>query len=232
MNCKICSHGVGTVVDGQFRINYYYCPHCEFLFLDEAEIVSTEKEKAEYSTHQNTLDNKGYVNMFRDFIEKAVTPFQTNPGPGGTLTPLTALDFGSGPGDCVLAHVLREENGYDVDIYDIYFAPEKVYTDKTYDLITCTEVLEHLKDPVETLRLLKEHLKPGGILALMTLFHPISEDNPEGEEMFRRWWYRRDITHIGFFRPKTLRFIAHLLEMKPLMMDERNTVSLKIEPTP
>jgi len=192
--------------------------------MDEAKIVPPEREKTEYSTHRNTLDNEGYVNMFLEFIKKAVTPFQTNPGQTGTRT---ALDFGSGPGDCVLAHVLREEWGYEVDIYDVYFAPEKVYTGKTYDLITCTEVLEHLKNPVDTLRLLKQHLNPGGILALMTLFHPVSEDKPEGGEMFQQWWYRRDVTHIGFFRPKTLRFIAHLLEMKPLMMDERNTVTFQ-----
>jgi len=222
--CKICSHEVRTVFDRQFKVDYYFCPHCEFLFMDETAMVSPEREKAEYSTHQNTLDNEGYVNRFREFLKKAVIPFQTNPGPGGKRT---ALDFGSGPGDCVMAHVLREERGYDVDIYDVYFAPEKVYTDNTYDLITCTEVLEHLKDPMETLRLLKRHLKPNGILALMTLFHPITENNPEGEEMFQQWWYRRDITHIGFFRPKTFRFIAHLLEMKLLMMDEWNAVTFQ-----
>ena len=224
-NCIICSHDVRAVVDPKFKIDYYFCPHCEFLFMDEAAIVSPEREKAEYSTHQNTLDNEGYVNMFREFIKKAVTPFQTNPGQTGKRT---ALDFGSGPGDCVLAHVLREERGYAVDIYDVYFAPEKVYTDKIYNLITCTEVLEHLKNPVETLRLLKQHLKPGGILALMTLFHPITEDNPGGEEMFQQWWYCRDVTHICFFRPKTLRFMARLLEMELLMIDDRNTVSFKL----
>lgn len=224
INCKICSNDVRTIVDRQFKINYYSCSNCEFLFMDEAAIVPEEREKAEYSTHQNTLDNEGYVNRFREFFRKTVTPFQTNPAESGKLT---ALDFGSGPGDCVMAHVLREEKGYDVDIYDVYFAPEKVFTGKTYDLITCTEVLEHLKDPMETLRLLKRHLKPNGILALMTLFHPITKDNPKGEDVFQKWWYRRDITHIGFFSPKTFRFIAHLLGMKPLIMDEWNAVALQ-----
>lgn len=223
--CKICGHGVKAVYDRQFKKNYYLCNHCRFLFMDESKIPTAEREKAEYLTHQNTLDNDGYVNMLRTFTRKAIIPFQKKPDRGGTLK---ALDFGSGPGDCVLSHILREELGYDVDIYDVFFSPGKVYTDKTYDLITCTEVSEHLQNPLDTLTLLKNLLKPGGILALTTLFHPIDKENPGGEEMFQQWWYRRDVTHIGFFRPETFRFIARLLEMEILVMDERNTVSMRV----
>ncbi|MCP5104760.1 MAG: class I SAM-dependent methyltransferase [bacterium] len=225
--CKICAHDTAAIFDRQFKMDYYLCPNCEFMFRDETQIPSPEREKAEYLTHQNTLGNEGYVNMLREFIHKTVTPFQPEPTGGGKRN---ALDFGSGPGDCVLAHLLREENGYDVDIYDVYFAPGKIYMGKSYDLITCTEVPEHLNDPPATLRLLKKHLKPGGILALTTLFHPIAEDNPAGEEQFQDWWYRRDITHTCFYRPKTFRFIAGLLEMKVLMMDGRNCISLQKQP--
>lgn len=137
----------------------------------------------------------------------------------------TALDYGSGPGDCVLAHVMREESGFSTDIYDVYFSPEKVFEGKQYDLITCTEVLEHLTQPLEVLGLLKQHLKPRGILALMTLFHPVGEDNPGGEEQFQDWWYRRDITHICYYRPRTFHEIGERLGMKLLTMDERNTLS-------
>jgi 2-polyprenyl-3-methyl-5-hydroxy-6-metoxy-1,4-benzoquinol methylase len=187
--------------------------------MDDARVLTPEKEKEEYLTHQNSLENEGYVNMFRKFLDKTVTPFQKKQE---NKDKLKALDYGSGPGDCVLAHILRQEKDYHVDIYDVYFAPVKVFTNKTYDLVTCTEVIEHLQNPVETLKLLKTLLKPYGILALMTLFHPIGENSKEGEAGFLKWWYRHDWTHISFFRPKTFTYIAHLLDMNLLVLEDRN----------
>lgn len=174
--------------------------------MDQSKFVSAEQEKKEYELHQNSFENEGYVNMFRDFIDKAVRPHKSQIR--------TALDFGSGPGP-VLAELLRQE-GFETDIYDKYFAPQKVYLHKKYDLITATEVFEHLKDPLPTLKLLKSHLSHKGILAVMTLFHP------NDDERFKDWWYRRDATHVSFYAPKTFRRMASLSDMKVVLSDEKN----------
>lgn len=217
--CKICTHDVRTIHDGQLGIDYYYCNHCRFMSMDEKKIVTPEQERKRYLAHINTREDKKYVDMLKGFIEISVKPFRKNIK--------TALDFGSGPGPVL--SMLLEEMGCETDIYDIYFAPKKVYRAKSYDLITCTEVLEHLKHPLETLRDLKKHLEPGGILAAMTLFHPVEGVDMESEAVFRDWWYRRDPTHISFFRPGTFKYIANLLGMTILMQDEKNTVSLQLE---
>ncbi len=221
-SCKICSNHVRAIYDEQFDVNYYYCGSCRFLFMDDKNILPPEQEQQRYLRHTNTLEDTGYVDMLKTFINKSITPFQQNIK--------TALDFGSGPGP-VLSQLLREM-GYETDIYDIYFAPGKVYKGKTYDLITCTEVVEHLKDPLETLRRLKDRLNPGGILAVMTLFHPVYDisSTPEQlpcEKVFKDWWYRRDPTHISFFRPETFYHVARLLDITILMMDQKNTVSFR-----
>ncbi|MEA3493866.1 MAG: class I SAM-dependent methyltransferase [Candidatus Margulisiibacteriota bacterium] len=208
--CKICSNTTAIIYDGQYDQNYYYCNNCDFIFLDENKILSPDQEKKEYSFHQNNFENEGYVNMFREFIDKAINPHKAKIK--------TALDFGSGPGP-VLAELLRKE-GFKTDVYDKYFAPEKVYLDKKYDLITATEVFEHLKDPLETLKLLKSLLNKDGIIAITTLFHP------NNDEEFKKWWYRRDSTHIAFYTPKTIERIARLVGMKVLMADEKNTITL------
>ncbi len=206
VNCKICSQETHPIYDQQYDHNYYCCGNCDFIFLDESKIISADQEKKEYSFHQNSFENEGYVNMFRQFIDKAIKPYKTRIK--------TALDFGSGPGP-VLAELLKKE-GFKTDIYDKHFAPEKVYLNKKYDLITATEVFEHLKDPLATLKLLKPLLNKDGILAIMTLFHP----NNAAE--FKKWWYRRDSTHIAFYTPKTFAKMAELLEMKTLITDEKN----------
>lgn len=193
------------------------------MYRDESQVPDWERERAEYTTHQNTLANQGYVEMFRKFLKKAVEPFVELPIKSGRK--LTALDYGSGPGDCVLSHVMREEAGFDVDIYDVYFSPGKVFEGRQYNIITCTEVLEHLTRPMDVLALFKRHLKPGGIMALMTLFHPVGVDDLQGEALFQDWWYRRDITHICYYRPRTFHEIGGRLGLKLLTIDERNTLS-------
>lgn len=208
--CKICGADTREFYDEQFQVHYYYCETCEFISKDEKTIVSTQDEKKEYDLHNNTYENEGYVNMFRDFLNRSVMNF-VNDGK-------EALDFGSGPGP-VLAKVLSDEYGYTTDIYDLYYSPERVYEGKKYDLITSTEVVEHLKNPIEYFRLFKDLLKEDGILAIMTLFHP------KDDEKFCKWHYRRDKTHISFFTPKTMEYIAQILDMELKYIDDKRCCS-------
>lgn len=170
-------------------------------------------EKKEYLRHNNSLACRGYVKMFDDFIDACVLPFHP--------APETSLDFGSGP-EPVLATLL-ERRGLAVDIYDVYFAPDKVYEHNRYDLITATEVFEHLASPLETLRLLARHVKPNGIVVVMTLFHP------RDDQAFLDWWYRRDPTHITFFTPRTFQVMAELAGLEVRDTGARHCV---MSPTP
>jgi 2-polyprenyl-3-methyl-5-hydroxy-6-metoxy-1,4-benzoquinol methylase len=110
--------------------------------------------------------------------------------------------------------------GFDTEFYDLHFASETAWNDKTYDLITLTEVLEHLEEPLSTLRSLKERLSRRGVIALMTQFHP------EDDGKFMDWWYRRDITHISFFSERTLRAIAGKLDLQVRYTDGKSLCAL------
>ena len=55
-----------------------------------------------------------------------------------------------------------------------------------------------------------------GLLAVMTLFHP------EDTYLFKKWWYKRDPTHISFYTMETFQKIAGILNLKILKTDERN----------
>jgi len=202
--CRVCGAGTKDFQDPQSRLEYYYCETCEFIFKAECAIVSVEEEKAEYDLHNNSYEDEGYVNMFREFLKKSVLPF-TPPGK-------RALDFGSGP-EPVLAKVLAVEYGYEPDIYDLFYSPDKVYQGKKYDLITCTEVVEHLREPLKYFELFKELLKEDGIVAIMTHFHPRDQDK------FLKWFYRREHTHISFFAPKTMEYMAQTVNLKMIYTD-------------
>ena len=203
MLCILCgsqTRGIIHPLQGVF----HHCPKCELITKDPSFHPSEEEALQEYSHHENFLNDPRYVAYFVEYIDKAVLPFM---GEGKR-----ALDFGSGPAP-VLATVLDGSYGYQTDCYDLFFSPEKVYIDRSYDLITCTEVAEHLSDPLATFRLLASLLAPGGVLSLMTLLHN------NDDERFFSWHYIREESHIVFYSPKTLGYIASLTALELLYCD-------------
>lgn len=192
MKCKICNTLTASFEDTQLSKEFYHCPTCELIFLDKKFFVDNTKEKNQYDHHNNDAQNAGYVSMFENFLDFFWNDINDNAE--------TALDFGSGPGP-VLYEILKKR-GLKTDFYDKFYQPKKVYEGKKYDLITSTEVFEHLEYPKEILKLLSQHLKENGIIALMSLFHTNQQKD------FLKWWYRRDPTHITFFTPKSIECMA------------------------
>ena len=208
-SCKICSSFVKKIEDKERSVDYYRCSSCGFISLDDNYRVDQEREKRQYDQHNNSLENKGYVAMFEEFIELSFAPYLEDIK--------TALDFGSGPTP-VFSELLKRR-GLEVDIYDIFYAPKIVYEAKSYDLITSTEVFEHLSKPFEVFELLSQHLNPNGYIAIMTKFPP-ADDNE-----FLNWWYRRDPTHISFFTPKSFEIMAKKVGLK-LIKTINNNIAL------
>ncbi len=200
MLCKICKNK--DLKELKFKETYYHCQKCDLIFLDEDQILKPEEEKRRYEQHDNSHKNKGYVKMFERFIEGVIEPY--------TKKIETVLDFGCGPGP-VLADLLKEK-GFTVDIYDPYYFPERIFRGKKYDLITSTEVFEHLTEPAKEIEMLIKHIKRSGYLAIMTLFHP----GPDG---FKDWRYKRDPTHITFYNSNTFQEIARRYPLKIIFED-------------
>jgi hypothetical protein len=127
-------------------------------------------------------------------LDRVLIPLcaQITPGSQG-------LDYGCGPGPT--ASVMLGERGFPTQNYDPYFFPDESLLSRKYDFLVCTEVFEHLRRPSDDLIRLDLLLKPGGTLGVMT---GILEDDAS----FPGWWYRKDFTHICFYRPETLAWIS------------------------
>jgi len=208
MKCKICNGNTYIIYDKQFDINYYRCKVCGFIYEDPDKHLESNLEKEEYGTHNNSIEDEGYVNMFKRFIT-AFEPFVV----GKDL-----LEFGSGP-EPVFSEILRQE-AYEVTSYDPYFLPDESYLNKTYDIITSTEVFEHFSQPIEEFEKLTGLLKTGGILAVMTQF-------PKDDEHFLKWWYRRDYTHISFYTIKTFEYLARTYGYDIMYHNDKDYMILK-----
>ncbi len=210
MSCKICNSEELEKI--RLDEKYYYCNNCEVIFIDQQEIVDPAEEKSRYEGHDNNHQNEGYVNMFKEFINEVIEPHLK------LTKQMSVLEFGCGPGP-VLADLL-EEKDLEVDCYDPYFFPEKIFVDQKYDLITSTEVFEHFSDPVKEMELLTTHLKDGGYLAVMTSFH-------SGPDEFEDWWYKWDPTHITFYNQKTFQKLAFDFDLKIIYTDQEKYILFK-----
>jgi len=203
--CKICNNTyLSSINDNNLKKIYLYCNNCEYISLDKNYIVSNNLEKKRYLLHNNNPENEDYVNYLCKIINNI--PINTKHQ--------KILDFGCGSAP-VLAKLLKERNLY-VDVYDKFFSPKKIYYFKKYNIITCIEVLEHLKNPLKSFKLFKKHLKKEGMLVCMTNFHP------NDINLFLKWWYKNDITHISFYSKKTIEFISKFLNFKIIKIINNN----------
>lgn len=170
--------------------HYRRCERCHCTFLQPDQRPSTEAELAEYQRHHNDDQDPGY----RRHLTQLGTPLLQRLAPAQT-----GLDYGCGPGPA-LAGMLREA-GHTVALYDPFFQPDAGVLAQHYDFITCTEVAEHFHHPADEFRRLNHLLRPGGWLGLMTRFQT-------DDTRFAQWHYRRDPTHVVFYREATLRWLA------------------------
>ncbi|MFO7929019.1 MAG: class I SAM-dependent methyltransferase [Candidatus Humimicrobiaceae bacterium] len=210
--CKICGSKTSKIFHKYPELKYYYCKACEFISKDERFILSPEKEYRNYNNHNNSINDPEYVDYFKKFLHSAVLKYCGS----GKL----GLDFGSGPSP-VLAMILERDYNYNMDIYDLYYSPLKVYQGKKYDLVTSTEVTEHLKNPLSYFQIFRNCLKKEGLLSIMTLFYP------NNQEQFLEWYYIRDKTHISFYTPKTMEIIGEKTGLKVIYTDHARYISFK-----
>lgn len=210
--CKLCNDKhIITYKHPIFNMLFHECVKCQAIYKDSDNLVSEDKEKLIYDQHQNSMDNIGYVNYLKNFLDAAVYPFVKSGH---------ALDFGSGPTP-VLAHILNTQTAFDCEIYDYYYAKKEAVFQKKYDLITSTEVFEHLQNPLDILNEFYKILNDDGIVSIMTLFHP------KDRQAFFDWFYIRDPSHIIFYTPKTFEVMAKISGFMIIDTNNYRYVTLK-----
>ena len=190
ISCTLCGAEGAAAVAETGEGEYFDCGCCGLIFLHPELRPGRESEAAHYGTHENDPKDPRY----RAFLDRLFTPLQTKLKPGAQ-----GLDFGSGPGPAL--SVMLEEAGFPMAIYDPFFAPDTRVLERRYDFVTCTETVEHFHHPAREFDRLAGLLKPGGWLGVMTEPFP-----QEGD--FASWWYRRDPTHVCFYRERTFGWLA------------------------
>ena len=208
--CPLCHNTkIFEFAQGENRV-YLHCKTCDLVYVPSIYFISQEDEKAKYNNHQNSPQNQGY----RDFLNRLIKPLCANISPHSF-----GLDFGSCPGPTL--SIMMKEKGFEIDIYDYFYHDDKSVFEKSYDFITTTEVIEHLHNPLYEVERLWSALKPGGVLGIMTAFRP-------DVDKFETWYYKRDMTHVGFFTKNSFEWLAQRLNAQ-IYIPQSGVVILKKE---
>ena len=115
----------------------------------------------------------------------------------------------------------KTKSGYEEEIVGNVFAMKTLLPNRQFDTIICGEFIEHIENPYDLLRNLKEFLNPGGILLLST-------PNPLGFPVVlveylrnKKFFYTED--HVYYFTP---RWMERMLQRSGYTVDEVSPVGL------
>ncbi|MDA1001470.1 MAG: class I SAM-dependent methyltransferase [bacterium] len=207
--CPLC-HGKGAAFFFEDAArSYFRCRECLLIHVPEAFWPTRAAERARYDQHRNSPNDPGYVR----FLDQLAEPL------AGLLPEKSrGLDYGCGPAP-VLCERLRAR-GHEVHPYDPFYFSDP--PEGPFGFITSTETFEHFRNPRGEIEKLRALLSPGGLLGVMTTFWE--------EALFKGdWHYRRDPTHLCFYRRESFDFIAAEWGFRILFCDDSRTLILQKE---
>jgi SAM-dependent methyltransferase len=199
MLCPLCHNELKIKADNEF----FVCSRCGAYVKDKAFYIKPTEEKSRYEEHNNDVNDTHYQQFARPVVNLVLENF-TPAHPG--------LDYGCGTGP-VIAKML-EDKSYQVTRYDPFFYPDERYLNHRYDFICSCEVFEHFHQPKHEIQKLRALLKPNGWMIVMTHIYTRKID-------FKRWYYRKDPTHIFIYTEKTLEYIAEHFNLSVDIFSER-----------
>ncbi|MFO8062297.1 MAG: class I SAM-dependent methyltransferase [bacterium] len=199
MKCPLC----GSEGKKFYKDLYMTCSKCGGIYMHESFYCSPDKERARYEEHNNDVYDNGYrefVSPITEYILKHYTVSDRG------------LDYGAGTGP-VISKILKD-SGFNIKIYDPFFADNEQLLNSQYNYIVCCEVIEHFNKPAGEFQKLKNMLMPEGKLICMTNLYDDDLD-------FARWNYKDDQTHVFIYRRETIEYIARHFYFKAYSIKNR-----------
>lgn len=194
--CPLCRNETTELFHREVKRDYWICSRCDLVFVPPAFHPDCAAEKTRYDFHRHCLEDSGY----RNFLNRLFLPVKNQLAPGAC-----GLDFGCGQTPTL--SVLFKEAGFSCADYDLYYHNNPAVLARQYDILTCSETIEHFRRPNEEIDRFLRLVKPGGWIGIMT---QLRDEAPP----FDQWFYKDDLTHLCFFSRKTFQTIAAIYGLK------------------
>ncbi len=240
MNCPICTqqhtHAVMQTYDDRYgypgQFNLVRCSNCGHVYLEGE--FSPEILRDLYTNYypRSTFD----LERYRPYIETRGFGVWLDGENSSTFRwvprNVRVLDIGCGFGESLGYHRARgcDVHGVDADEnirrvaekfgYEVHVGlfDSNMYEADYFDYVTMNQVIEHVTDPVETLRGIAKVLKPGGVAILST-----PNAGGWGAKVFGKYWINWHAPyHLQFFIPRSMRLAA---EQAGLVLEKSTTIT-------
>ncbi|MDD4204086.1 MAG: class I SAM-dependent methyltransferase [Acholeplasmataceae bacterium] len=182
--------------------SYFIDDELLILRLSKEHYISETLEKSRYLKHNNR--GEGYLKYHQNLYEAFIKPY---------LKKGLSLDFGCGP---TKVYEQLIENTLS---YDKYFFNNKIIFEKKFDNLILIEVLEHLKNPEDSIKLLSSLLNKGGRLFISTHFYDVNK--------LEDWWYLRDETHVCFYNLDSFTRVGQKYHLDLVYTDKEKLIVLE-----
>lgn len=231
--CKICNSNakiIGTK-EGKFRKKMFeiaMCGECQFAWVTNPETDYENLYNKDYYLGKGADPLVSYV----DELENPKSSVRQYEWRGvfkviSKLFPISKetqwLDFGCGNGGLVRyvsnldrVQIFGYEMGAIADMARSKGIPilfDKDLEGRKFDIITSIEVLEHVTDPLETLRKIAGLLKPGGLF-----FFTTGNVVPFKDKLLD-WTYVVPEIHVSFYSPKSLMLALEKVGLTPSVVN-------------
>lgn len=211
ISCPLCmaSHE-NRIISGADHRTYYLCAQCSLIFVDPCHLLPPDEEKRHYATHENHLQNEGYIHFLNQILEPML-PYMDST--------MCGLDYGCGPGP-TLSQLVKQQ-GMACDDYDPFFTHASL--NPPYDFIFATECFEHFYRPADEMKHLSTWLKPDGLLGVMT-------ERWTTIEQFKTWYYTKDPTHVCFYHANTFDYLCRQYGFLLMWQDTKRAAIFRRRP--
>ena len=206
VKCRVC--GIPSEEFYKDTRTFYKCPVCFLIFTEE---MADEKGSEEHYKKQWREVDPAFFKQQSDVLLDVANRF---------VKPERILDYGSGSGGITLE--LRSR-GYDVtplEPMEHGYLKDQEYP-HLFNLVIGVEVVEHLPNLWEELGELDKILEPGGVIIFSTGMTDKFIEHPQAVEVFKRWWYKDDQTHVSFFCADSVAMIAHRMEYESYFLGDQ-----------
>ena len=201
--CPICNNNgrvlFSSKILGKYDVQYYQCDVCALIYTEEPYWLSEAYESAIVDIDTGVM-TRNIINSIKvtTILKKCFSKCSK------------ILDYGGGYG--FFARIMRD-CGYDCEWYDMYAQPLVIRGFEwnritKISCLTCFEVFEHYKDPLEEIRNLAS-------ISDNIIFSTVCYDKKKKSPPSTWWYYSQESgQHITIYSRYTLEYIAKKLEMK------------------
>jgi signal peptidase II len=213
-DCPLCGTSPFQALPSPWASYLVECSHCHFVFdpslnLNTREIYQDKyfiKDSGDQGFSDYGLDHDINLINFKKRLQKLQ---QLKPEIG------SYLDIGCAYGDSLdAAAEFRIETIQGVELskmacekarakgYSVFQGTlqEASLSIKTYDLITLSDVIEHVENPKTLIEDCRKHLNPEGLIAL----HTPNFNSWSARLLKSKWFHLKQFEHICFFTPETI----------------------------